>query len=86
MSKELRMELSNYFDCCLGESSYRENLDEWELAERLERKGYCSEPFLEYEKALCCLINKRKEKDCLMSSCSSHTFCMLLRREGYLDK
>ena len=88
MSRTLRAELANYFDLCLGprtDCNYRGHLDEWELAERLTRGGYCTQPYFEYEKALSCPINKRREKDCLMTSCSSNHFCKLLRREGYID-
>ena len=88
MSRTLRAELANYFDNCLGvrndERNYRSQIDEWELADRLEKKGYCAEPYLEYEKALCCHINKRREKECLMVSCPNNTFCRLLRKEGYI--
>lgn len=88
MSRTLRAELTNYFDNCLGvrndERNYRSQIDEWELADRLEKKGYCAEPYLEYEKALCCPINKRREKECLMVSCPNNTFCRLLRKEGYI--
>ena len=88
MAKTLRFVLAEYFDRCLGarcDCNKRGQLDEWELAEILERKGYCSEPYQEFEKALCCPINKRREKDCLMTSCPSNTFCRLLRREGYIN-
>lgn len=54
------------------------------LADSLEANGYCSEPYSTYEKALCCPINKRREKECLMTSCPNNTFCRLLRREGYI--
>ena len=86
-SRTLRAELANYFDSRLGartDCNHRGRLDEWELAERLERQGDCSAPYLEYEKALTCPINKRREADCLMTCCPSNTFCKLLRREGYL--
>lgn len=89
MAKTLRFVLAEYFDSCLGarcDYNKRGLLDEWELAERLERDGYCSEPYREYERALTCPINKRREKDCLMTSCSSNHFCRLLRREGYIDE
>jgi len=87
MSRTLRAELANYFDSRLGartDCNYRGHLDEWELAERLERQGYCTEPYLEYEKALCCPINKRRETDCRMTCCPSYNFCRLLRKEGYI--
>ena len=55
-----------------------------ELAEELKDRGYCSEPYTEYEKALICPINKRKEKYCGCTHCESHEFCMMLRKEGYI--
>ena len=55
-----------------------------DLAYGLKNNGYCSEPYSEYESALCCPMNKRKEKECLMVSCPNNTFCKLLRREGYI--
>lgn len=88
MARTLRAELANYFDKCLGERTdcnYRGQLDEWELSDQLERQGYCTEPYTEYEKALCCPINKRREDDCLLTSCPSNHFCRLLRREGYIS-
>lgn len=54
------------------------------IADELIRKGYCSDPYLEHDKALMCPINKRREKDCRMVSCSSYEFCMRLRKEGYV--
>lgn len=56
-----------------------------DLADGLKSRGYCSEPYLEYEKALMCPINKRKEKYCGCTQCKSHDFCILLRREGYIN-
>ncbi len=55
-----------------------------ELADSLENNGYCTESYHDYERALTCPINKRGEKDCLMSSCPSNIFCRLLRKEGYI--
>lgn len=54
------------------------------IADELIRKGYCSDPYLEHDKALMCPINKRREKDCRMVSCPSYEFCMRLRKEGYV--
>ena len=55
-----------------------------DLADDLKNKGYCQDPYFKYEKALCCPINKRGEKECLMTSCPNNNFCRLLRREGYI--
>ncbi len=55
-----------------------------DLAYGLKNNGYCSEPYSEYENALCCPINKRREKECLMVSCPHNKFCKLLRKEGYI--
>ena len=90
MSRTLRAELTNYFDSCLGirndERNYRSQIDEWELADRLERRGYCQEPYIEYEKALCCALNKKGEAICKAITCEHYNFCSLLRREGYITK
>lgn len=77
--------LDNYLNWSLGGmSEAREHVDAQDLAHSLKRDGYCSEPYFEYEKALMCPINKRKEKYCGCSQCESHDFCMLLRREDYI--
>ena len=55
-----------------------------DLADNLERRGYCSSPYLEYDKALICPINKKREKYCNNTLCSSHNFCKMLRKEGYV--
>jgi hypothetical protein len=55
-----------------------------DLAYGLENNGYCSDPYTTYEHALCCPINKRREKDCLMASCPNNEFCRMLRKEGYI--
>jgi hypothetical protein len=55
-----------------------------ELAISLENNGYCSEPYFEYEKALMCPINKRREKCCNCTQCESYTFCTILRKENYI--
>jgi hypothetical protein len=81
----LRKEIGEYFDWQLCPySEARQQVDEYTLAERLKSRGYCTEPYREYEQALTCPVNKRGEKNCLMSSCPSNTFCRLLRREGYI--
>lgn len=55
-----------------------------DLADKLKNHGYCSDPYFEYEKALICPINKRREKNCNCTICESHEFCMMLRKEGYV--
>ena len=55
-----------------------------DLAYNLKKNGYCSDPYLEYDKALMCPINKRHEKYCGCTSCHSHDFCIMLRKEGYV--
>ena len=55
-----------------------------DLAYSLKSRGYCADPYLKYEKAFNCQINKRREKECLMTSCASYHFCNLLRKEGYI--
>jgi hypothetical protein len=55
-----------------------------DLAYGLKNNGYCSDPYTTYEQALCCPINKRREKDCLMASCPNNEFCRMLRKEGYI--
>jgi hypothetical protein len=54
------------------------------LAYGLKNNGYCSEPYTDFERALICPINKRREKYCGCTHCASHEFCMLLRKEGYV--
>ena len=73
----LSWELSNYDDINVGGLAS-------DLAFGLKNNGYCQDPYFEFDKALCCPINKRREKDCRMVSCPSYEFCMKLRREGYL--
>jgi hypothetical protein len=55
-----------------------------DLADGLKSHGYCSDPYFEYDKALMCPINKRREKQCNLVQCPSHTFCEMLRKEGYV--
>lgn len=55
-----------------------------DLADSLKLNGYCADPYFEYEKALICPINKRREKYCGCVTCESHEFCMMLRKEGYV--
>ena len=55
-----------------------------DLAEDLKINGYCSDPYFEYDKALMCPINKNREKYCNNKLCTSHIFCELLRKEGYV--
>lgn len=55
-----------------------------DLADGLKANGYCSDPYFEYDKALMCPINKRRESYCGCTHCVSHEFCMMLRKEGYV--
>ena len=55
-----------------------------DLARALKNGEYCTDPYLSYEQALCCQVNKRREKACLMTSCKNNDFCRLLRKEGYI--
>lgn len=57
-----------------------------DLADGLENNGYCTNLYTGYEQALCCPINKRREKECLMTFCPNNEFCRLLRREGYINE
>lgn len=87
MPNTLAKEIGEFLDNSIGCGYYceeRHKIDEWALAERLENKGYCSEPYWEYEKALMCPINKRGEKYCGCTQCNSYRFCTLMRREGYI--
>jgi len=87
MANTLAKEIGEFLDNSIGCGYYcreRYKIDEHALAAKLENKGYCTEPYLEYERALCCPINKRREADCRMASCKSYDFCRLLRKEGYI--
>ena len=55
-----------------------------DLADSLKLNGYCSDPYFEYEKALACPINKKHDGYCGNTLCTSHRFCELLRKEGYV--
>ena len=55
-----------------------------DLADVLERHGYCTDPYFDFDKALSCPINKRREKHCGCTLCPSHRFCEMLRKEGYV--
>ena len=55
-----------------------------DLADKLIRHGYCANPYTEYTKALICPINKKREKYCGCTTCASHEFCKMLRKEGYI--
>lgn len=55
-----------------------------DLADTLKSRGYCSDPYSDYERALMCPINKRRESYCCCTNCDSHTFCIMLRKEGYV--
>lgn len=77
--------LRDYLDDALaGMSEARDYVDESDLAYKLKNNGYCDDPYWEYEKALMCPINKRKQKSCGCVQCESFDFCRLLRREDYL--
>lgn len=86
MSKQtLCQYLSEYFNWRLDTwSEARRQIDEADLAYKLERDGYSSNPYTEYDRALTCPINKRREKYCGCTHCTSHEFCMMLRKEGYV--
>lgn len=85
MANTLRKEIADFLNSRLGEySETRRHIDEYDLAERLESRGYCTEPYRDYEQALSCPINKRKEHDCRAVSCPHHRFCSVLRKEGYI--
>lgn len=55
-----------------------------DIAYDLKSHGYCADPYTTYERALCCSVNRRREKDCLMTSCPNNKFCRMLRKEGYI--
>ena len=85
-TKILGKEIGKFLDNALaGVSEARRLVDETELAYRLERNGYCEDPFKDFEYALCCPINKRKEAYCYSTHCKCHKFCIMLRKEGYLN-
>ena len=87
MANTLAKEIGEFLDNSIGCGYYckeRYKIDEHMLAERLEDRGYCQNPYIGYKKALCCPINKRREKECNVCSCESIDFCRLLRREGYI--
>lgn len=86
MSKQtLCQYLSEYFNWHLDPwSEARRQIDEVDLADKLERDGYGSNPYTAYDRALTCPINKRREKYCGCTHCASHEFCMMLRKEGYV--
>lgn len=79
IEERLSWELSTYDDINVGGVAS-------DLARGLEHSGYCQDPYLEFDQALCCPINKRREKDCRLVSCPSYEFCMMLRREGYIEQ
>lgn len=77
IEERLSWELSEFDDINVGGLAS-------DLAYGLENSGYCNEQYFEFKKALVCPINKRREKDCYCSTCNSHEFCMMLRKEGYV--
>ena len=66
--------------------SYEVNIDALgdDLADSLEARGYCSNPYTEFDRALLCPINKKRAKYCGITNCASHEFCSMLRKEGYM--
>lgn len=77
--------IRDYFDCQLaGDYEAQEMLSADDLASDLENYGYCASPYLDYETALMCPINKRHEKYCSNTLCPSHKFCEMLRKENYI--
>lgn len=85
INQKLSSYLESYFDESFADvPSAWEHVDAQDLAYRLESRGYCFEPYFEYSQALACPINKRNEKYCYCTCCKSHSFCMLLRKEGYV--
>lgn len=79
IEERLSWELSTYDDINIGGIAS-------DLARGLEHNGYCQNPYFKFDQALCCSINKKREKDCRMVSCSSYEFCMMLRRGGYIEQ
>ena len=79
----LAEEIGNYLDLYV-DSDIRYKIDEEELAYRLKSRGFCSDHCVEYEKALCCQINKRRERQCYDVHCENYEFCNLMRKEGYV--
>ena len=85
MSKSLRYMLADYFDTCFAkDADSRRAVDESELAYRLEKGGFCNTPYLDYEYALNCPLNKQRAPDCLANICPHNEFCKRLRKEGYI--
>ena len=77
--------IQDYLNCNLaGYYEAQQEVSGEELAEDLVNKGYCCNPYLEYDRALTCPVNKRKESFCNNTLCNSYDFCRLLRREGYV--
>ena len=77
IESELAWQLDDHFD--LNIRGIAE-----ELADSLKINGYCSDPYFEYDRALMCPINKKREKYCGCRQCTSHKFCEMLRKEGYV--
>ena len=67
----------DYYDIDATELGY-------DIANDLERHGYCLDPYSDFAKALACPVNKRYEKYCSCTGCDSYEFCTLLRKEGYI--
>ena len=76
--------IENFLSYELPEHIYIENLSA-DLATELINNNYCTNPYSEYDEALKCPINKRKEEYCACTQCESHEFCTKLRKEGYIN-
>lgn len=87
MANTLAKEIGEFLDNSIGCNYYceeRSKIYEHALAARLENRGYCSDPYIDYENALTCPVNLRRELECNMVSCKHNNFCKILRREGYI--
>ena len=82
--KELQKEIFQYLSWRVS-PTVLEDIDTEELALQLERKGFCEDPYMGYEKALSCPLNIRNE-DCYDPHCKNFKFCRLLNQEGYSKK
>ena len=76
--------LKEYLHWQLSDHSFEIEILCEELADNLKTRGYCTDPYIEYDRALMCPINKRKEKFCNNTHCHSYDFCVTLRKEEYI--
>jgi hypothetical protein len=83
-TKTLEACLREYLAWHLAPCEFNTDVLAENIADELIRKNYCADPYIEFDNALCCPINKRREKDCRLVSCPSYKFCMMLRKEGYV--